>query len=239
MARAKEWALRCHLELNDHQAAAFTTLTYNDAALPVTLQQRHLQLWLKKLRKAAGPERPLRFFASGEYGEQNARPHYHAILYGMAADTEGRDAVDTAWGMGHTYTTDVTPARIAYVAGYTSKKIGFKLNTREQVDPTTGEVYTWQPPFIAMSRNPGIGHTAKREWPMSWRLYAIHNGHRMPVPRYLHQAWEDIATEEQKEQLRYEKDQLARQRITTTQQLEGQEQVQIAQQRLKAERRNI
>jgi hypothetical protein len=92
-ARAKEWALRCQLELQEHDHAVFTTLTYDEKYLPPTLNKRHLTLWLKKLRKRTGTTQPVRFFACGEYGEQNARPHYHAILYGLSTkDTQAAGA---------------------------------------------------------------------------------------------------------------------------------------------------
>lgn len=215
MAKAREWALRCHLEQQDHEEASFATLTYNDKSLPPTLEKRHLQLWLKRIRKALGPARPIRFFASGEYGEQTARPHYHAILYGI--DEYDRELVEQTWGLGNTRLEQLTPARISYCAGYTAKKIGFPGQRREQIDYSTGEVYTWQPPFIQMSRRPGIGGNARRHI-NSWRLYAIHNGTRMPVPRFLHEAWKKQATEEQIEQLEIEKKTLRRYNTPLTRQ---------------------
>lgn len=69
------------MELKDHRTAVFTTLTYDEQHCPPTLDRTHLAKFLKRIRRAAEPLR-IRFFASGEYGEKNARPHYHAILYG-------------------------------------------------------------------------------------------------------------------------------------------------------------
>lgn len=223
--KAREWALRCHLELQEHRHAVFTTLTYRDEELPEfrSLDRSHLQLWLKRLRKAALRKASrstgyLRFFACGEYGETNHRPHYHAILYGLSE----RDAalVHDTWGKGHTQTVPVTPATIAYTAGYTAKKIGWKLTHRRIVDPETGELlYEWEPPFIQMSRggrsgNKGIGGGA-RVHVNSWRSYAIYNGRRIPVPRYLHQAWKDQASIEEIERLENEKEERATKRINT------------------------
>lgn len=234
-AQALAWALRCQLELQEHDHAVFTTLTYSDDHLPITLEKRHVQLWLKRLRKSI--PRPIRYFASGEYGERTERPHYHAIVYGVAHQ-EGQTLSET-WGLGNVRTYPVTPASIAYVAGYTSKKIGFKQRAKpEQVDPETGEVYTWQPPFIQMSRKPGIGGTA-RKWADSWRMYAIHNGRQIPVPRYLHEAWKEQATTEQREELLYEKSQIALRRHTTTEQLAAAEQIAVAKQAIQADRRKL
>lgn len=233
MNQAQAWALRCQLEMQRHQSAVFTTLTYTDEALPITLAKRHLQLFLKRIRKSSPT--PIRFFASGEYGERTLRPHYHAILYGLSmADA---DAIETTWGLGHCRTTPVTPARIAYVAGYTAKKTGwYQLQKEERVDPETGECYTWQPPFIQMSRRPGIGGHA-REYPASWRSYAIFGGHKMGVPRFYHESWKQQATEADIETLRIEKENSLKNYVRTYEQRQAAEKIAQAKQRIKADAR--
>lgn len=212
-ANAKAWALRCHLELEQHRSATFTTLTYDDESKPPTLSKKHLADFLKRFRKKMGPARPIRFFASGEYGEDTHREHYHAILYG--AHLGDADTIEEAWGHGHCRSEKITPERIAYCAGYTSKKIGYKLDDQEceVVDQTTGEVVRipWVAPFIQMSRRPGIGGAA-RAYAASWRLYAVNNGRRMPVPRFLHEAWKAIATSDELEALIGEKSRIRAQR---------------------------
>lgn len=241
--KARAWALRCHLELEQHRHAVFTTLTYDDTHLPEfrSLEPTDLQLWLKRLRerlrKTPGTARHLRFFAAGEYGETNHRPHYHAILYGPSTAQE--ELIHETWGKGHTLTVDVTPAAIAYTAGYTAKKIGWKGHTRSIVDQETGELlYQWEPPFIRMSRRPGIGGHA-RQWPQSWRSYAVHNGTRIPVPRFLHEAWKAQATEEQIEQLRKEVKERLALKDTSKERREAAEQIAIARQQLKGSRRKL
>lgn len=234
--RAKEWALRCHLELQQHPTAAFVTLTYNDESLPPTLDKTHLQKWVKRLRKKMGPRRPIRHFCSGEYGETNYRPHYHGIIYGL--NPREQRAVEETWGLGYTQTLPISPQRISYVAGYTSKKIGWKLEPRERVDPETGEVFTWQPPFVQMSRRPGIGAHAKQHT-NSWRHFAILNGTRLPVPKFLHSAWEEQATAEDKEQLEYERYNIRKTQQITLQILAAKEHNAVALQALKASRRNL
>lgn len=201
--RAQSWALRCQLELQNHKEAVFATLTYDDEHKPLTLEKRHVSAYLKKIRKIL-PNK-LRFFASGEYGENTHRPHYHAIIYGASQLQAPRLA--EAWTQGHVHIDQATPANIAYTAGYCSKKIGYRRHTHERVDPDTGEVYQWQPPFIQMSRNPGIGAHAKK-FLNSWRLYAVKDGHKMPVPRYFKEHWKSLATMEDLENLKTEIDQL-------------------------------
>lgn len=211
---AKQWALRCELELQQHQHASFATLTYDRDHVPPTLQKRDLQLALKRLRRPRAAK-SLRYFASGEYGETNHRPHYHALLYGFAP-TE-RQALDEAWGLGFTELEPVNLARIHYVAGYTAKKLSDRFDAKhERVDPETGEVYTWQPPFITMSLRPGIGGHA-RKWPAMWRAYAVDtNGNKMPVPRFLHEAWKRGATEAELQQLEKEKEYIRTTLLTDT-----------------------
>lgn len=229
------------LEFQQHPASAWTTLTYDEKHLPPTLQKRDLQLWLKRLRKELGSARAIRFFASGEYGEQNGRPHYHAIVYGLNAELLAtRSLIDRTWGRGQTQTVSLTPRAIAYTAGYTAKKIGFKQKSQiERVDPDTGEVYYWQAPFLQMSRRPGIGGHA-RQWPASWRLYAVNDGYKMPVPRFYHESWKAQATPLDLEELHLEKIKLSilREPINETR-LRAAEQLQIARQRQQGERRSL
>lgn len=236
-AQAKAWAFRCQLELEQHDRAAFTTLTYCDEKLPPTLRRRDLQLFVKRARKALGKSRRLRFFACGEYGETSERPHYHAILYGV--DDRDRDLIADTWAAGRTQTVNVTPAAIAYTAGYCAKKIGWRVQSAgERVDYATGEVYQWQPPFIQMSRRPGIGASARR-FVSSWRSFAVQNGHRMPVPRYLHEAWKAQASPEDIELLDYEKSLLAAGRDTSVERLAAGEQIAVARQGLQGSRRHL
>lgn len=218
-----------------HSAAAFTTLTYSDDHLPVTLEKRHLQLFMKRLRKQLDGK--LRFFASGEYGESTNRPHYHAIIYGISHTDHS--CIDRAWGMGQTKTAEATPAAIAYTAGYCAKKIGYRNEQdHERIDPETGEVWRWQPPFIQMSRKPGIGAHA-REHNSSWRSYAIYNGVKIKVPRFLHEAWKATATQEQIEELAWEKSQLLRDTDTSKERRAAGEKIAVSRQAVKAARRKL
>lgn len=231
--RARGWALRCTLELHQHNEAVFSTLTYDEEQIPSTLEKPHLTAFLKRLRKRI-PNK-LKFFASGEYGEQTRRPHYHAILYGMGEDQA--DIIEKEWGKGHVRTERVTPARIAYVAGYVQKKIDFRYEKQEWIDYSTGEVVTWQPPFIHMSRRPGIASDAKK-FVKSWRSYAVLNDTKIPVPRYFHEAWKEQATPAEIEELEQERYKLALERDHSNTNLEAKEQIAIAKQKLRAEKRH-
>lgn len=199
-SRAREWALRCTLELNYHPEACWCTLTYDDKYLPPTLDKFHLSRFMRRLRKEIHPAR-VRFFGAGEYGEKTYRPHYHAILFGLPQHTAH---VQAAWPHGYAQVDHLTPAAVSYVAGYCAKKIGWKLERGERIDYSTGEVYDYEPPFVLMSRRPGIGASAREHW-RSWRSFAVLGGNPMPVPRFLHQAWRDQASPEDLRVLEEEK----------------------------------
>lgn len=230
-SRARHWAIRCTLELQDHEQAVWSTLTYDDEHKPPTLRKDHLSGWVKRLR-ARLPEQRVRFFGAGEYGEKTERPHYHAIVYGTADER----AIRESWPYGFSRVDPISPAAINYVAGYCAKKVGWRTQLGEQVDPETGEVYEWQPPFVQMSRRPGIGANARRHW-QSWRRTAIHNGQEVSVPRYLHEAWKAMASDAMKEALEQERYNESLRRDNTKERREAQELLAQAQHNLKARRR--
>lgn len=200
------WALRGLLELQDHDSAVFSTLTFNDENLPPTLSTSILSDFHRRLRKRLRRKstRSFRHLSCGEYGETNHRAHYHSIMFGLSqADTAD---INTAWSLGNVKTVTATPGSIHYTCGYTAKKYG-EPTSRDQlyIDYTTGEIISeWKAPFLQMSRRPGIGSSARRHT-ASWREYAILNGIKIPVPRYLHNAWKKNATPEQLNELIDEK----------------------------------
>ncbi len=79
---SRKWAIRCVHEALLYVDNCFITLTYDEANLPAnnSLCKRDFQLFMKRLRKSF-PFDDIRFFAAGEYGDNTARPHYHAILF--------------------------------------------------------------------------------------------------------------------------------------------------------------
>lgn len=196
---------------------AFFTLTYRSEAMPLTgsglptLDPKHLQDWLKRLRWTwknstsllKNTDAPtLRFYAVGEYGDETFRPHYHGALFGYP--TCGRlglpprvggckcpacTMVRDTWGHGNILLGTLEPASARYVAGYIEKKM-----TRAD-DPRLGDRH---PEFARMSLNPGIGanfmhevastlmqfnleDTAQGDVPSSLR----HGTRTLPLGRYL------------------------------------------------------
>lgn len=213
VSRAREWAVRCALEAQLHEESSFVTLTFDDRYVPPSIRKADLSGWVKRVRARIHP-RTIRFFGCGEYGEQTHRPHYHALVFGLRESPSFQEA----WPFGFVRVDPCTPATIAYVAGYVSKKFAPIKPAGEYLDESTGELYQYQPPFVLMSRRPGIGGHAREHW-RSWRDSAIYHGQEVPVPRFLHEAFKKNATPEQLEQL--ESDKAAKRRILTEYGLEA------------------
>lgn len=232
LSRARSWAVRCSLELSQHSRASFVTLTFQDRYVPPSLRRSDITWFVKRLRKML-PPRSVRHFCCGEYGDLTYRPHYHALLFG----TEDRSVIEEAWGgRGWATVSEVTPARISYVAGYCAKKVGFFGEASERVDRSTGEIYRYQPPFLQMSRRPGIGGESRKYW-RSWRDAAIWGGRKVPVPRFLHASWDEHASVSEKADLEREKRE--RQMTLTVRELNASEAMATARARQTEARRKV
>lgn len=198
--KSQAWALRCVHEASQHERNSFVTLTYEDAELPddLGLDVRDFQLFCKRLRKYVGP---FRFFHCGEYGPENLRPHYHALLFGVDFHEDRvplrsagshvlyrSDLLDRAWRKGFASIGNLTFQSAAYVARYCMKKVtGERAASHyERVDARTGEVFRVRPEYVTMSRRPGIG----AEWFEKYHkdVYpddeVVHDGRKFRPPRF-------------------------------------------------------
>ena len=164
-----ERAIRSVHEASLYDNNIFATLTYSDENLPYgeSLNRRHVQLFIKRLRKKV-PH--CRFFYCGEYGEETHRPHYHALLFNYRpndAELISRrggneyyrsNKLDDLWSLGHCNFSDVTFTSAAYVAGYVTKKqTGKNAEPRQWIDENTGQIIDQTPEFQGQSLRPGIG----------------------------------------------------------------------------------
>lgn len=170
LTRAQQWGVRVKNELTkEGKLSGFITLTYSDENLPKdnSLDLDHLQRFWKRLRKEIHPER-IRYFACGEYGEKTNRPHYHAIVFGYwpqhRVQLPGGDRriplyrssdLERLWPYGHSSIAPATQENATYIAKYTLGKYDESGTIRDFTGRT--------PPFLTMSRRPGIGHNYARE----------------------------------------------------------------------------
>lgn len=146
--RRRLWTHRLLLEQQCHEFSSFWTLTYDDQHVPLdgSLNPKHTELWLKRLRRALGPTRPLRFYLVGEYGDETQRPHYHPALFGLS-HLESELVLET-WSMGYVYGGTLTLESAQYIAGYVTKKM------TAADDPRLAGRH---PEFARMSTRPGLG----------------------------------------------------------------------------------
>lgn len=191
LERSRVWAVRCMNEKRMHKESSFLTLTYADEFLPQggTLVKRDLQLFMKRLRKERGDG--IRFYACGEYGERNLRPHYHVLLFNRDFDDRRffqpnkrgenlytSEALRRLWPQGHNVLGDVTFDSCAYVARYIMDKITGPL--------APGYYGDRLPEFTVMSRRPGIGasYYMKYGHEIYDHDYLIMNGKKVRPPRF-------------------------------------------------------
>lgn len=166
----QDWIIRLRHEHRAAKSALFVTLTYAPKYCPDSVVKRHVQLFLKRLRKHDKTNR-LRYFAVGEYGTKRQRPHYHLLLFNL----ENQELVRKSWKFGEVHIGNVTASSIAYCTKYI-------------VQPEQ-KVYGKNPPFRLMSRGYGIGLAYLTDAMVNWhreddRTYSIYEGQKTRLPRY-------------------------------------------------------
>jgi hypothetical protein len=151
--------------------------------------------------------RGLRFYACGEYGDLNFRPHYHALIYNF--DFPGKKYIATergnvywthpvlerAWGYGFVYISDFTINTSSYVSRYVTKKINGRLKD---------EWYRGlEPEYQVCSNRPGIGRSwfdkfHKDVYPTDEVLYPTRKGKqvKMKPPKYYDALYDKFSPEE-------------------------------------------
>ena len=207
---SQSWAIRCLHEASQHDDNSFLTLTYSDHHLPSdgSLNKKHFQDFMKRLRKEIAPQK-LRFYHCGEYGEDLARPHYHALIFGYDFPDKkpwtystGKnwiyrsEQLERLWPFGFSTIGDLSIQSAAYCARYSMKKIrGQALEIRdpdtdllpyERIDLASGQVVSVLPEYSTMSRRPGIG----KSWYDKYQNdvfpddFVIIDGKKRPTPKY-------------------------------------------------------
>lgn len=202
IAKSQEWMVRCTHEAQLHEFSVFVTLTYDDEHLPEngSLNHRHFQLFMKKLRKKFS-DVSIRYFMCGEYGPKLSRPHYHACLFGIdfvdrklfSTNSRGDDLYESQtltelWGLGFATVAPFSPETAGYCARYSLKKVlGSDASSHYGVlDVDTGELIQRVPEYARMSTHPGLG----ARWYMRFNAEVsnsdqiVVNGIKYRPPRY-------------------------------------------------------
>lgn len=179
--KRNQWSFRLFQEMKVSHTSKFITLTYenqhiryNDVSGLPELCLYDVQCFLKRLRKAHGriSRLPLRYYATGEYGGDTIRPHYHILLFNL--DVTLFERLSDIWGKGLVHQGKCEPASIHYVTKYVINK-AVEYSGRE-------------PPFSHMSKRPGIGSNylmTHSKWHIDgMRSYSNVNGVKVGLPRY-------------------------------------------------------
>lgn len=214
---SRQWAIRIVHEAQMHEESAFITLTYDEDYLPAdrSVSKRELQLFFKNLRLQI--DEKIRYFACGEYGKMNNRPHYHAIIFGYGFPdktiwkvTNGvtlyrSRLLESVWRKGWSTVGEATFQSAAYVARYVTKK--WRADPREEkpevdmrnaiVNKETGEILQLEPEFALMSRGgrakdgtnlKGIGYKWYEKYGGDTEKdFVVINGKRQSLPKYYDQ----------------------------------------------------
>lgn len=192
--RAAGWAFRLQQEEKNSDSSMFVTLTYDTRYIPITkqgtftLDKRDIQLFIKRLRwntiqQAKDSKRatlPIKYFAAGEYGSENFRPHYHIILFNCSHSEvlKSWKDIEKNQPLGNIHFGTVTPASIAYTLKYMLKS-GRKFSKKD----------LRKPEFQLMSKQLGIAYlNAKSQlWHTNQndRMYlTTEQNQKIAMPRY-------------------------------------------------------
>lgn len=191
LQRSRVWANRCVLEMSSFPPLDgvcrnwFVTLTYapdhtddlrsfvdgNTLSLhqPEEGKTDHLQMFNNAVRqkwKRHYSHQGIRFYSCGEYGDLNARPHYHELLFNLPIDPDDLEYLFTnkfgnkyynhkllqeAWSdKGFVVISEANWQNAAYTARYILKK---QTGDGAAMYSAAGI----KPPFTRMSLKPGIG----------------------------------------------------------------------------------
>lgn len=204
--RVNGWVFRLLEEDKISSSSYFVTLTYDTRYVPITsngymgLKKKDFQNFVKRLRKKQykdGHDSKIKYYACGEYGTINRRPHYHAIMFNV----EDKEYIKHAWEVinnkgerelqGKIDIGTVSGASIAYTAKYIDKD---KTIPEHQYDDRL-------PEFSLMSKGLGENYItdAAKKWHQSdlSRMYVTHpGGVKVAMPKYYR---ERIFTDAQRE----------------------------------------
>lgn len=198
---ARVWALRCWHESLLYKNNCFLTLTYDDDHLPNnhSLDPDVFTKFIKRLRFF---HPGIRYFGCGEYGEMSMRPHYHLIIFNYdfldkkshSMNVNGditytSDELQKLWPYGFSLIGSVSFSSCNYVARYVVKKqYGEGAKFYEQNNLV--------PPFLRMSRKPGIGYDffKKNKKQIENHLYVrSQDGKKSALPRFYESKLSDNA----------------------------------------------
>lgn len=183
IAKAREWSARLIHELGYWDKAVFITLTYSDDYLPPngSLRKSDLQKFFKRLRKSCRTK--IKYYACGEYGSKTARPHYHAIVFGLGKSD--KEFIKNCWRfcVWSNFRDDKAFGTVTYDScRYVSDYIFKKYNKEKAVEEYTSKGL--EIPFKISSQGLGLRFCLdEKENLVANGGFTMH-GAKMALPRY-------------------------------------------------------
>lgn len=181
--RSQTWIFRLMEHDKISKQSHFVTLTYDPQKVNpdelitpkgyLTLNKRHFQLYMKRLRKSLKNE-TISYYACGEYGSTYERPHFHAIIFN--ADIS---SIEKAWPYGYVHIGKVSGDSIAYCTKYMHKG---KIIPKHSNDDRIPEFQLFSQRLGASYLSPEIIQYHQND---ITRLYVtFHGGQKAALPRY-------------------------------------------------------
>lgn len=181
--KRNDWSFRLLQEWRASQGALFITLTYHPRFVPENgVSKRHIQLFMKKLRKRLSQK--VRYYVVAEYGSKTARPHYHLLLFNVLRYDE--EFIRASWSLrdrktktnyeiGLVHIGQVTEASIRYCTKYVIQRHSFPSGMAR--------------PFALMSRAYGLGGAYLTDEMVKWHRENMNNfsylyNQKVRLPRY-------------------------------------------------------
>lgn len=190
--KISEWSFRLMQEEKTATSAYFVTLTYGTKYVPIsragylTLNKKHLQNFFKRLRFNTGNTN-IKYYAVGEYGTENWRPHYHAIIFNLESEFNVTDAwvtdkrtTEKPEAIGECHFGTVTGASIGYCLKYIAKRGRIPVHRNDDRLPE----------FALQSKRLGSSYIneASRQWHHDDLVNRMHivleGGKKASMPRY-------------------------------------------------------
>jgi len=191
--------MRCIHELSSWPGGLFITLTYNEESLKAkgdnNLSLVHLQKFIKRIRYTLSKiDRKIKHFSCGEYGDEDGRPHYHLIIFGLTI----KDCVKTSvgwqcpmileeWPYGFHNIGTVTYESCKYVAKYIVKEPTGFFSDLAYPDCVK--------PFHIRSQGIGKGFVQKNWFDIVSKDGVSFNGKLYGIPKYYLKVLNDVYNE--------------------------------------------
>ncbi len=171
-----------------HKENCLITLTYKET--DGNVNKRDLQKFFKRLRRRIAPK-TIRYYACGEYGGRNDRPHYHIVCFGWfphdakyvttkkGVEYYGSKFLEEVWRNDEEARQDGREGGFVSIAALNFRACRYCCKYLQKLDDRHHKVK----PFTVMSRKPGIGaNSVNPNMLVNGLMYC--DGKTIPIPKF-------------------------------------------------------